>query len=132
MLSSAAALLDGLFEHPAGAFSLGAGNFGASTILDGQHDEVLFSNGIDNSIAAPANSIEMVHAFKLRNAGGTRIGAECMESFHEKRPKWLGECAKLLLSRWGHKNRGDCLPQSEPQFFQNGIERLGAMLVRLG
>jgi hypothetical protein len=38
----------------------------------------------------------------------------------------------LLLSRWGHKNRGDCLTQSEPQFFQNGIERFGAMLVRLG
>jgi hypothetical protein len=100
-------------------------------MLDGQHDQVLFSNGIDNPIAALANSIEMVYAFKFRNAGGARISAECMESFHEKRPKRLDECAELLLSRWGHKNRGDCLTQSEPQFFQNGIERLGAILVRL-
>jgi hypothetical protein len=39
---------------------------------------------------------------------------------------------ELLFNRRGHKNCGDRLPQSEPQFFQNGIERLGAMLVRLG
>ena len=121
----------GLFEQPAGAFSLGAGNFCTCTILDGEHDQVFFSNRVDNSTAALANLIEMVHAFKLRHAGGTRISAECMESFHEKRPKRLDECAELLLSRWGHKNRGDCLTQSEPQFFQNGIERLGAILVRL-
>jgi hypothetical protein len=120
------------FEHPAGAFSLGAGNFCACTILDGEHDQVFFSNRVDNSIAALANSIEMVHAFKLRHAGRTRIGEECTEPFHEKRPNRFGECVELLFNRRGHKNCGDRLPQSEPQFFQNGIERLGAILVRLG
>lgn len=101
-------------------------------ILDSQHDEVLFSNCIDNPIAALANPIEMVHAFELRDAWGTRTGAERMEPFHEKRPKRFGECAELLLSRRGHKNCEDCLVQSEPQFFQHGIKRVGAVLVRLG
>jgi hypothetical protein len=54
-----------------------------------------------------------------------------MEPFHEKRLKRSGECPELLLSRRGHKNCGDCLAQSEPQFFQNDIKRWGALLVRL-
>ena len=70
MLSSAAALLDSLFEHPAGAFSLGARKFRASAILDGQHDEVFFSNRIDNPIIALADPIEMVQAVKLGDTGG--------------------------------------------------------------
>ena len=93
-----------------------------SAILDGQHDEVLFSNRIDNPIDALANPKEMVHARELRNAGGMRTGPECMEPFHEKLPKRFGECAELLLSRRGHKNCRDCLMQSEPQFFQNNIK----------
>ncbi len=132
VLSSAAALLDGLFEHPAGVFPLEARNICASAILDGQHDEVFFSNRVDNPIAALANPIEMVHAFKFCYARRTRVAAECMEPFHEKRLKRFGECPELLLSRRGHKNCGDCLAQSEPQFFQNDIKRLGALLVRLG
>jgi hypothetical protein len=55
-----------------------------------------------------------------------------MEPLHEKRSKWFWECTELLLSRRGQKNRGDCVVQSEPQFFQNNIERLSAILVRLG
>ncbi len=55
-----------------------------------------------------------------------------MEPFHEKLPKRFGEFVELLLSRRGHENCGDCLVQSEPQFFQNHIKRLGALLLRLG
>jgi hypothetical protein len=43
----------------------------------------------------------VVHAFKLHDAGGTWIGAECMEPFHEKLSKRYGECPELLLSRRG-------------------------------
>ena len=91
-------------------------------MLDGKHDEVLVSNRIDNPIAALANPIEMVQAIELRDAGGTRTGAECMKPFHEKLPKRFGECVELLLSRRGHKNCGDRLAQLEPQFFQNDIK----------
>jgi hypothetical protein len=104
----------------------------ANATLHGKNDQFPVSNRIDNAIAALANSVEMVHAFKLRQAGRTRVGKECTEPFHEKRPNRFGECVELLFNRRGHKNCGDRLPQSEPQFFQNGIERLGAMLVRLG
>lgn len=103
-----------------------------SATLDGQHDEVLFANSVDNPIAVLANPIEVVYARELRDAGGTRTAAECMEPFHEKCLKRSGECPELLLSRRGHKNCGDCLAQSEPQFFQNDIKRWGALLVRLG
>ena len=82
----------------------GARDFCASTILDGKHEEVLFSNRIDNPIVALANPIEMVQAIELRDAGGTRTGAECMKPFHEKLPKRFGECEELLLSRRGHEN----------------------------
>lgn len=73
----------------------------ASAILDGKHDEVLAAHRIDNPIIALANPIEVVHAFKLHDAGGTWIGAECMEPFHEKLSKRYGECPELLLSRRG-------------------------------
>ncbi len=109
----------------------GTRNFCASAILDGQHEEVFFSNGIDHPIAALANPIEMVHAFKFCCARRTRVAAECMEPFQEKRLKRFGECPELLLSRRGQKNCGNYLAQSEPQFFQNDIKRLGALLVRL-
>ena len=99
-----------------------ARDFYASAILDGQHDEVLFSNRIDNPIVALANPIEMVHAGELRYARGTRTGAECIEPFYEKLPKRFGECVELLHSRRGHKNCRDCMVQSEPQFFQNDIK----------
>ena len=110
----------------------GVRDFCASAILDGQHDEVISSNRIDNPIVAFANPIEVVHPLDLRDAGGTRTGAEYMESFHEKLPKRFGEFVELLLGRRGHENCGDCLVQSEPQFFQNDIKRPGALLVRLG
>jgi hypothetical protein len=110
----------------------GARAFCAITIFDDQHDELLVANRIDNPIAAFVNSIEMVLALEFRDAGGTRIAAECLEPFHEKRPKRFGECAELLLNRKGYKNRGDCLVQSEPQFLQNDIERLCSLLIRLG
>lgn len=100
--------------------------------LDGQHDEICFSNRIDNPIAVLANPIEMVQAIELRDTGGTRTGAERMEPLHEKLPKRFGECVELLFGGRGHENCGDCLAQSEPQFFQNNIERLGAILVCLG
>jgi hypothetical protein len=38
---------------------------------------------------------------------------------------------ELLLSRRGHENGQTCQLQSESQVFQNGIKRLGAMLVSL-
>jgi hypothetical protein len=82
----------------------GARNFCASAILDGKHDEALVSNRIDNPIVTLANPIEMVQAIELRDAGGTRTGAECMKPFHEKLPKRFGECEELLLSRRGHEN----------------------------
>jgi hypothetical protein len=74
----------------------------------------------------------MVHAIEFRDAGGTRTGAECMKPFYKKRPKRFGECAELLLSRKSHKNCRNCVVQSEPQFLQNDIKRLGALLVCLG
>jgi hypothetical protein len=101
-------------------------------MFDGQHKEVLVANRIDNPIITFANPIEMVLAFELRDAGGARTGAECMEPFHEKLPKRFGECVELLLSRRGHENCRDWPVQSESQFFQNNIKRLGAPLVRLG
>jgi hypothetical protein len=85
-----------------------------SASLDGKHDEVLFSNCIDNPIAALANPIEMVQAVEFRNAAGTRTGAKRLEPFHEKRSKRFGECAQLLLGRRGQKNRGNGLLQSAP------------------
>ena len=82
----------------------GARDFCASAILDAKHEEVLVANRIDNPIVTFANPIEVVLTFELRDAGGTRTGAECMEPFHEKLPKWFGECVELLLSRRGHEN----------------------------
>jgi len=73
-------------------------------------------------MVALANPIEVVHALDFHDAGGARTGAECLEPFHEKLPKRLGECAELLLSRRGHKNCRNCLVQSEPYFFQNDIK----------
>ena len=74
----------------------------------------------------------MVQTIKFRAAGGARIGTECTEPFHEKFLKRFGECVELLLSRRGQQNCGDTLVQSETQFFQNDIERLGAFFVGLG
>ena len=82
----------------------GARDFCASAILDAKHEEVLVANRIDNPIVTFANPIEVVLTFELRDAGGTRTGAECMEPFHEKLPKRFGECVELLLSRRGHEN----------------------------
>ena len=82
----------------------GARDFCASAILDGKHEKVLVANRIDNPIVTFANPIEVVLTFELRDAGGTRTGAECMELFHEKLPKRFGECVELLLSRRGHEN----------------------------
>jgi hypothetical protein len=110
----------------------GARDFCASAILDGKHEEVSVTNRIDNSIIAIANPIEVVQAIKFRDAGGARTGEECMEPFHEKLPKRFGECVELLFSRRGQENCGDGLVQSEPQFFQNDIERLSTLLVCLG
>ena len=107
-------------------------DFCASGILDGKHEEVLVSNRIDNASVAFANPIEMVQTVELCDARGARTGAECMEAFHEKFLKRSSECAELLLSRRGQKNCGDGLVQSETQFFQHDIERLGALLVCLG
>ena len=100
----------------------GARVFCASAILDGKHEEILVANRIDNPIVALANPIEVVQALEFCDAGGARTGTECMEPFHEQLPKRFGECVELLLSRRGHKNCGDCLVQSEPQFFQNDIK----------
>ena len=110
----------------------GASGVCASTILDGKHEEIPVSNRIDNPIIALTNPIEMVQTIKFRAAGGARIGTECMEPFHEKFLKRFGECVELLLSRRGQQNCGDTLVQSETQFFQNDIERLGAFFVGLG
>ena len=101
-------------------------------MLDGKHEEILVSNRIDNASVAFANPIEMVQAIELCDAGCAGTDTECMEPFHEKLPKRFGECVELLFSRRGHENCGDRLVQSEPQFFQNNIKRLGALLVRLG
>ncbi len=51
-------------------------------MLDGKHEEVPVANRIDNPIAAFAYPIEVVLTFELRDARGTRTGAECMEPFH--------------------------------------------------
>jgi hypothetical protein len=59
----------------------GARDFCASAILDGKHEEVPVANHVDNPIAALAYPIEVGQAFKYRDAGGTRTGAECMEPF---------------------------------------------------
>jgi len=95
----------------------GARDFCASAILDGKHEEVPVANHVDNPIAALANPIKVGQAFKYRDAGGTRTGAECMEPFYEQLSERFGECVELLLCRRGHKNCRDCLVQSEPQFF---------------
>ena len=71
----------GLFEHPAGAFFLGAIKFCASAILDGQYDEVFFSNRIDNPIIALANPIEMVHASSLVTPGGCGLARSALSRF---------------------------------------------------
>ena len=73
-------------------------------MLDGQHEEVPVANCIDNPIVHFANPIEVVLTVELRDARGTRIGAECLEPFHEKLPKRFGECVDLLLSKRGHEN----------------------------
>ncbi len=102
-----------------------------NAILHGKDDQFPVSNRIDNSIVALANPIEVIQAFELDDAGGTRTGAQCIEPFHKNLPKRFDESAELLLSRRGHGNCGDRLLQSEPQFFQKDIERLSALLVRL-
>ena len=124
MISSAAALLDSLFEHPAGThyeervdgvLSRTGGEptlfrsepLQSRAILDGQHDQVPVSNRIDNPIAVLANPIEMVHTVELRETRGMRTGAENMEPLHEKHPQRFGDCAELLLSRRGQENGGD-------------------------
>ena len=64
----------------------------------------------------------MVHTRKLRDTGGTWIGAERAEMSHEELPKRFGECPKLLLGRRGQKNSGDCSVQLEFQFLQNDFK----------
>jgi hypothetical protein len=100
----------------------GVRGFRANAILDGEHDEVIFSDRIDNPIIAFANPIEVIFAHELRDVRGARIATECLESFNEKFPKRFGECVEVLLSRKGYENCGDYLVQSESQFFQNDIK----------
>ena len=95
----------------------GTRDLSANPVLHGKDDQFIFSNRVDNPIIALANPIEVGQAFKYRDAGGTRTGAESMEPFYEKLPKRFGECMELLLSGRGHKNCRECLVQSEPQFF---------------
>ena len=88
-----------------------------SATFDRQHEEFLPSNGIDHPIAALTNPIEMLQAFDLRGVGRIGAGAECKESFYEKRSKGLSQCAELLFGWRGHENCGDCPVQSHSQFF---------------
>ena len=108
------------------------GDFSARAILDDKHDEVLIPNCIDNPIIALANPIELVHAFEFRDAGGARSGAEGSKPLYEKFPVRFRQCMELLHSWRSHKYCGNRLMQSEPQIFQNDVQRLGALLVRLG
>ena len=110
----------------------GARGFCTSAILDGQHDEILVANRIDNPIIAFANPIEMVLTFERFDARGTRMIPDGIEPFCEGLPKRFLECSELLFGRRGKENCGDHRVISEPQFFQDKIKRLGALLVCLG
>ena len=110
----------------------GASDWCANAVLDGEHEEVLVANRIDNPIVALASSIEMVFAFERFDARGTRLIPDGIEPFREGLPKRFLECSELLFGRRGEENGGDHRVLSEPQFFQDNIKRLGALLVRLG
>ena len=101
-------------------------------MLDGEHDEILVANCVDNPIVAIADSIEMVLAFERCDAWGAWMMSDGIEPFHKGLPKRFLKCSELLLGWWGKKNRGDHRIISESQFFQNHIERLSALLVGLG
>lgn len=55
-----------------------------------------------------------------------------IEPFRKSPPKRFLECSELLFGRRGEENCGDHRVLSEPQFFQNHIKRLSALLVGLG
>ena len=101
-------------------------------MLDGEHDEIVISDCVDNPIVAIADSIEMVFAFERDDAWRSRMILNGIEPFHEGLPKRFLNCSELLFGWWGKENGGDHLVLSEPQFFQNRIERLSALLVGLG
>lgn len=101
-------------------------------MLDGEHDEIVVPNCVDNPIVAIADSIEMVLAFERCDAWGARMIPDGIEPFHEGLPKRLLNGSELLFGWWGKENGGDHRKISEPQFFQNRIERLSAFLVGLG
>lgn len=103
-----------------------------NVVFDGEHDEVLVANGVNNPIVAIANSIEMVLAFERGDARRSRMISDGIEPFHEGFPKRFLNGSELLLGWGGKENGGDHLVVSESQFFQNRIERLRALLVGLG
>jgi hypothetical protein len=117
---------------PRGRRHSGVRDFSSRAILDDKHDEILIPNRIDNPIIALANPIEVVPAFEFRDARGARSGAECPKPLCEKFPIRFRQCMELLRSWRSDEHCGNRLMQSEPQFFQNEIQRLGALLVRLG
>ena len=101
-------------------------------MLDGEHDEIVVTNCVDNPIVAVADSIEMVFAFERGDAWGSRMILNGIEPFHEGLPKRFLNCSELLFGWWGKENGGDHLVLSESQFFQDHVERLSAFLVGLG
>ena len=46
-----------------------------------------------------------------------------MEPFHKKLPNRFAECSELVFGRRGKEHYGDHRVISEPQFFQNDINR---------
>ena len=101
-------------------------------MLDGEYDEIVVANRVDNPIVAIADSIEMVFAFERDDAWRSRMILNGIEPFHEGFPKRFLNCSELLFGWWGKENGGDHLVLSESQFFQNRIERLSALLIGLG
>lgn len=92
----------------------GSGGRCPNAMLDGEHDEIVVADCIDNPIVAIADSIEMVFAFERGDAWGARMILDGIEPFYEGLPKRLLNGSELLLGWWGKENGGDHLVLSEP------------------
>jgi len=107
-------------------------DFLAISDLHDQNNQFLVLNGIHDSIVAFANTVQILFAGKFLHALGPWVVLQCAETFDESLLSPFGERFELPFSGRSEENRVGHESRLETEFFQNGGQRFGPFLLRLG
>ena len=70
-------------------------------MLDGEHDEIVITDCVENPIVAIADSIEMVFAFERSDAWRSRVILNGIQPFHVGLHKGFPHRPVVLFGWWG-------------------------------